>query len=148
MQATSRGPITRLKRTSTLARLDVRATYAFLRAAPHLRDGHVPRRLLDPDWTPASRGLDWLATLKRRIERDPARGLAELEPQHDGYRRLREALSRYRAKTAPIARLYSSSTNRASRVSRAARACWQAASVGKSFEESIRSNVSAAALSG
>src|SRR5262245_31555997 len=47
-------------REQTLARLDVRATYAALRVAPHLRDGHIPRGLLDPDWTPRSRGMDWL----------------------------------------------------------------------------------------
>lgn len=95
-QAESRGPIARLKHSSTLAEFDVRATWAFLRAAPHLRDGHVPRHLLDPDWTPAARGGDWLAWLKRRLERDPAQSFAELEPRHDGYRRLREALDRYR----------------------------------------------------
>src|SRR5262245_1689782 len=37
-------------REQTLAELDVRATYAALRVAPHLRDGHVPRGLLGPDW--------------------------------------------------------------------------------------------------
>ena len=95
--AESRGPLARLNHSSTLARLDLRATYAFLRAAPHLRDGHVPRGALDPDWTPAARGGDWLACLKRRFERDPAQSFAELEPRHDGYRRLREALDRYRA---------------------------------------------------
>ncbi len=96
-QAGSRGPIARLNHERTLAQLDVRATYACLRAAPHLRDGRVPRGLLDPDWTPSSRSMDWLAILKRRMERDPATALAELEPGHDGYRRLREALARYRA---------------------------------------------------
>jgi murein L,D-transpeptidase YcbB/YkuD len=95
-QAESRGPLARLKHSSTLAQFDVRATWAFLRVAGHLRDGHVPRWVLDPDWTPAQRGGDWLAWLKRRFERDPAQSFAELEPPHDGYRRLREALDRYR----------------------------------------------------
>ncbi len=96
-KAGSRGPLARLKHSSTLAEFDVRATFAFLRAAPHLRDGHVPRWVLDPDWTPAARGGDWLAYLKRRFERNPAQSFAELEPRHEGYRRLREALDRYRA---------------------------------------------------
>ena len=96
-QATSRGPLARINRERTLARLDVRATWAYLRVAPHLRDGHVPAQVLDPDWSPASRSRDWLALLKHPMERDPARTLETLEPRHAGYRRLREALDRYRA---------------------------------------------------
>jgi murein L,D-transpeptidase YcbB/YkuD len=96
-QATSHGPLARINRERTLARLDVRATCAFLRVAPHLRDGHVPAQALDPDWSPPSRNRDWLAILKHPIEHDPAQTLEELEPRHPGYRRLRDALDRYRA---------------------------------------------------
>ena len=86
-----------LDREQTLARLDVRATYAALRVAPHLRDGHIPRGLLDPDWTPRGRSVDWFSYLHESIQHDPARALANLEPRHDGYRRLRAALDRFRA---------------------------------------------------
>jgi murein L,D-transpeptidase YcbB/YkuD len=65
--------------------------------APHLRDGRVPRGLLDREWTLSTRNLDWLAHLRREHEHDPARVFAALEPRHEGYRRLREALARYRA---------------------------------------------------
>jgi L,D-transpeptidase YcbB len=96
-QAQSRGPLARMNRSTTLAKLDLRATWAFLRAAPHLRDGRVPRGLLDPEWTLSSRNLDWLAYLEREHEHNPARVFGELEPRHEGYRRLKEALARHRA---------------------------------------------------
>ena len=95
-QAQSHGPIARLTRSSTLAKLDVRATWAFLRAAAHLRNGRVPRGLLDPEWTLSSRKVDWLAYLEREYEHHPERVFSELEPRHPGYRRLREALARHR----------------------------------------------------
>ena len=96
-QGRSRAPLAGLTRSASLAELDVRATWAFLRAAPHLRDGRMPRGLLDPDWTPQGRSEDWPAYFERRHE-DGAEGLfAELEPRHAGYRRLREALARHRA---------------------------------------------------
>jgi len=96
-QAQSRGPFARLNRNRTLAQLDVRATWAFLRAASHVRDGRVPRGLLDPEWTLSSRNIDWLATLEREHEHHPERVFADLEPRHPGYHRLREALARHRA---------------------------------------------------
>src|SRR5262249_13430585 len=84
-------------REQTLARLDVRATYAALRVAPHLRDGHIPPGLLDPDWTPRSRGRGW--SISATETRGPVRPgpRPSLEPRHDGYRRLRAALDRFRA---------------------------------------------------
>src|SRR5262249_31425961 len=79
-----------------LARLDVRATYAYLRIAPHVRDGRVPRSALDPDWARPPRA-DWAAQLRRELAHDRAATLASLEPRHDGYVRLRQLLVRYRA---------------------------------------------------
>jgi murein L,D-transpeptidase YcbB/YkuD len=81
-------------RPRTLARFDVIATYGYVRAAEHLRHGRVPRDSLDRDW--AVDTLDF-RRLERSLGRDPARLYAELEPGHEGYRRLREALARYRA---------------------------------------------------
>ena len=96
-EAKAGGPIGWLNRERTLAQFDVRATYVYLRAAAHLRDGRVPRTVLDPDWTRRARDQDWPAHLRRWLSHDPAQSLAELEPRHDGYRRLRRALNRYRA---------------------------------------------------
>ncbi|TMQ70065.1 MAG: hypothetical protein E6K81_13465 [Candidatus Eisenbacteria bacterium] len=96
-RATSNDSFARATRSITMARLDVRATYALLRAAPHLREGRIPRGLLDPDWLPAGTAVDWLTRLEREADRDPAKLFAELEPNYDGYRRLRGALARCRA---------------------------------------------------
>ena len=96
-QAQGGGPLARWNRERVLAKLDVHATYAFLRLASHLRDGRVPRAALDPDWAHAARAGDWTAYLKRSLTRDPARSFAELEPRHEGYQRLRAGLARYRA---------------------------------------------------
>ncbi len=83
-------------RSPTLARLDVRATWAYLRVARHLHEGRVPARSLDPDWVAGRVAIDWPDYLKHRLSRDPARSFAELEPRHAGYRRLRDALALYR----------------------------------------------------
>ncbi len=96
-RARSRTPLAMLGRSRVLAELDVRATWAFLRAAPHLRDGRVPRGLLDPDWSPPARLTDWPAYFDEHHDRNAARSFAGLEPRHEGYRRLREALARHRA---------------------------------------------------
>ena len=95
-QAKGGGITSLFTREKTLARLDVLATYAALRVAPHLRDGHIARGLLDPDWTPRGRATDWFSYFHDRIVRDPERSLSVLEPRHDGYRRLRNALDYYR----------------------------------------------------
>jgi L,D-transpeptidase YcbB len=94
-QARRGGPSGRRIRPLVLGRVDVRATYGCLRMARHLSGGRVPRGILDPDWTPPSRALDWRETLKRCIDH-PARTLAAVEPTHLGYRRLRDALALYR----------------------------------------------------
>ena len=83
-------------RARTLARFDVVASFALARAADQLRAGRVPRVALDPDWE-----IDTTATgfeaIERAIGNDPARLFAEREPRSEGYRRLREWLTRYRA---------------------------------------------------
>jgi murein L,D-transpeptidase YcbB/YkuD len=84
-------------RPRTMARFDVTATYAVLRVAEHLRAGRVPRRWLDPDWVVDSLTPPRLEALERTLGRDPSRFFAELEPGHPGYRRLRDALARYRS---------------------------------------------------
>ena len=81
-------------RPRTMARFDLLATYSFLRVVGHLREGRVPRAALDPDWV-----LDTLDSdrVKRTLGQDPSDFFANREPSHDGYRRLRTVLARYRA---------------------------------------------------
>jgi murein L,D-transpeptidase YcbB/YkuD len=96
LQSRRNNPPALLLRHRTLVRFDVLATYAYLRAAGHLRDGRVPHRVLDADWGRDSLSADGLEALRKSLGRDPSELFAELEPKHDGYRRLREALVRYR----------------------------------------------------
>jgi hypothetical protein len=68
----------------------------FLRAGIHLRDGRVPRGVLDKDWTPKGRGSDWFEWLVHDYQKDePDTLLTRLEPHYEGYRRLRAALAHY-----------------------------------------------------
>jgi len=84
-------------RPRIMARFDVAATYAVLRIAEHMRRGRVPRRWLDPDWVVDSLTPRKLEGLENTLGRDPSKFLAEMEPGHPGYLRLRDALAKYRA---------------------------------------------------
>lgn len=89
--------LTRNARNQLLARLDVRATFAYLRLAPHLARGQVPASVLDPDWSMKRPVPDWREHLTHALEsRDVTGALEGLEPTHAGYRRLRAALAGYR----------------------------------------------------
>ena len=84
-------------RPRIMARFDVAATYAVLRIAEHMRPGRVPRRWLDADWVVDSLTPRKIEALERTLGRDPSKLFTEMEPWHPGYRRLRDALARYRS---------------------------------------------------
>jgi murein L,D-transpeptidase YcbB/YkuD len=86
----------KIMRPRSLARLDVHATYAWFRFARHVRAGHVPWEKLDPDWVHGPAKGSWGAQLEYALDRDSAGTFVALEPTHDGYRALRDALDRYR----------------------------------------------------
>jgi murein L,D-transpeptidase YcbB/YkuD len=84
-----------------LADLDLLLTDAFLLYASHLVSGRVDPETLDPEWIAVRREVD-LVTLLEEAVRDGrvAAALAELAPDHPGYRRLQDALSLHRRITA------------------------------------------------
>jgi len=85
-------------RPRTLARFDVRATFAYLRLANDLRYGHVRGDTLDPDWhRVVAEDKFWKGFLAKAGHDDPRAALAALEPQHEEYLRLKAALAAYRA---------------------------------------------------
>ncbi len=80
-----------------LAKLDLLLTSAFLDYGSHLLAGRVR-----PDLRPAGLARrpspDMVAALQAALESEDIAGtLDTLAPRHDGYRRLRDALARYRA---------------------------------------------------
>jgi len=83
-------------RIRNLARFEVIASYGVLRAAEHLRNGRMPKSVLDPDWVKDTLDARRRESLMRALGRDPAEVLEEYEPRHQGYRLLRAALIRYR----------------------------------------------------
>ena len=92
---------TRTERTlgrQALARLDFALSVAFMRYARDVHDGRFPDSTLDRDWVIARDTLDLAAALARAVgEHAVDRTLDAAAPQDDGYRRLRDALARYRA---------------------------------------------------
>ncbi|HEX2252665.1 MAG TPA: L,D-transpeptidase family protein [Thermoanaerobaculia bacterium] len=79
------------------AALDTELTYAFLVLASHLGNGRIEPTGAGIEWHTEPRDLDLAAALARAVdEGDPAAVLAELEPPHEGYRQLKQALGRYR----------------------------------------------------
>lgn len=82
---------------ATLAELDLLLTDAFLAYGDHLADGRVDPVSLHPDWVPSRSGADLVGRLERALAEERVRGsLQDLRPPHEGYRRLRDALDRYR----------------------------------------------------
>jgi len=89
--------LTPASRQELVARLDVRASLAYLRMAPHLFRGRIPASVLDPDWNRRPAEPDWPQYLDHALdEHEVIASLRALEPRHLGYRRLRDALARYR----------------------------------------------------
>lgn len=79
------------------AELDLLLTDAFLVYGSHLLAGRVNHETLKPEWVANRRGADFAAVLEAALESgDVAATLAALAPPHRGFRRLREALARYR----------------------------------------------------
>ena len=95
-QSENRHPTAQRLLPRTLARFDVLASHSLLRVASHLRQGRLPRSVLDPDWQTDTLGHAGWETVQRSIGRDPAPLFAGLEPKPSGYRSLREALARHR----------------------------------------------------
>lgn len=94
-QRTDSGAVWR--RPRTLARFDVRATYAYLRLADDLRHGRVRGDTLDADWRRPDEEKFWKGLLAEAGHEDPRAVLAGLEPHHEDYLRLKSALAGFRA---------------------------------------------------
>jgi murein L,D-transpeptidase YcbB/YkuD len=81
-----------------LATLDLALTRGFLRCARHAHDGRLPSGALDPAWAAERDTLDLARTLRRALDGPLAHGEPlDLAPERAEYRRLRDALARYRA---------------------------------------------------
>ena len=80
------------------AGLDLALTRGFLRYARDVHDGRLPAAALDPAWVAGRDTLDLVRTLRRALD-GPLAGDAPLDlaPGREDYRRLRDALARYRA---------------------------------------------------
>jgi murein L,D-transpeptidase YcbB/YkuD len=79
------------------AELDLLLTDAFLVYGAHLLAGRVNPETLRPEWVSHRRTADIAAVLEAGLESgDIASSLEQLVPPGHGYRRLREALGRYR----------------------------------------------------
>lgn len=82
---------------TSLAELELLLTDAFLTYADHLVDGRLDPVSLHPKWVPSRSEVDLLEVLERALtEERVGRVLEELRPPHEDYRRLRDALERYR----------------------------------------------------
>jgi murein L,D-transpeptidase YcbB/YkuD len=80
------------------AELDLLLTDAFLVYGAHLLAGRVNPETLRPEWLAHRRSADIALVLERGLASGSIAGaLAMLVPQQYGYRRLRDALARYRA---------------------------------------------------
>jgi len=80
------------------AELDLLLTDAFLVYGAHLLAGRVNPETLRPEWVSHRRTADAAAVLERALAAgDIAAALEALTPPQYGYRRLRDALARYRA---------------------------------------------------
>jgi len=80
------------------AELDLLLTDAFLVYGAHLLSGRVDPETLRPEWVAHPRTNDIAAVLETTLAAGNIRAALEaLVPQQYGYRRLREALARYRA---------------------------------------------------
>ncbi len=84
-----------------LATFDLEMSRAFLRLAGHLTVGRLDPRRIGLEWYAEDHRADPAVALARAVESgDVAQGLAELAPAHGDYAGLRDALARYREKTA------------------------------------------------
>jgi len=80
------------------AELDLLLTDAFLVYGAHLLAGRVNPETLRPEWVSNRRTADIAVVLEAALASGNIAGtLAALDPPEGGYRRLREALARYRA---------------------------------------------------
>ena len=80
-----------------LAAIDVLLTHSYLKYAYNVHRGRIHPRALPHDWLARPRSLDYVAQLDQALARSRVReSLEELSPSHEGYRRLRESLGRYR----------------------------------------------------
>jgi murein L,D-transpeptidase YcbB/YkuD len=80
-----------------LADLDIALTDAFLVYGAHLAVGRVHPETIDTMWRAQLREIDMVAVLEDALSRGAVRSSLEaLLPRHTGYRKLREALARYR----------------------------------------------------
>jgi len=81
-----------------LAQLDLLLTDAFLTYAREVRLGRVAPRDVDPKWRIQRQKFDAVAALEAALaQHTVVESLDAMAPPHDGYKRLRVALARYRA---------------------------------------------------
>lgn len=82
---------------TTRARLELQLTDAFFRYGQHVRSGRLDPLAVDPDWHLDPPELNPVQLLLQALTRDRfGDALQQLPPPQSGYRRLREALARYR----------------------------------------------------
>jgi murein L,D-transpeptidase YcbB/YkuD len=81
-----------------LAQLDLLLTDAWLTYAREVCVGRVQPKAVDPQWRIARQPFDAVAALEQAlVQRKLVKSLDALAPPHEGYRRLRVALARYRS---------------------------------------------------
>ena len=79
-----------------LADLDLVLSDAFLLLGAHVVSGRVDPESFDPEWVAVRREVDLVVALERALSSGVAAVLRELEPDFPEYRRLVDALARYR----------------------------------------------------
>jgi murein L,D-transpeptidase YcbB/YkuD len=79
-----------------LADLELALSDAFLLYGSHVVSGRVDPESFDPEWIAVRREVDLVVALERAVEAGVAQVLRELEPDAPEYRRLIDALARYR----------------------------------------------------
>lgn len=82
---------------SRLAVADLMFTFSFMSFGSHVSAGRISPGLLVPEWKTVQRKVDVGLALDRVLEgMEVKEALANLEPDHPGYRRLKEAYQHYR----------------------------------------------------
>jgi len=81
---------------TNIAKYEVLLTNAYLMFGAHLNKGRFAYDTLLREWNPQKLDTNWLSILKVGIDaQTPRRALDSLEPKHEGYHFLRNALRKY-----------------------------------------------------
>ncbi len=82
---------------SSLARLELLVTRELMQHARHRSGGRVDPKLLPADWHVTPRKVDVVAAVAEAVGGDLGGRMAQLDPQHPEFERLRDARARYAA---------------------------------------------------